>query len=118
MESAATGLAEVLEDGGAHFGGVDLGLAFGSGEEVASAEAGVDCCLDGGVDGVGGGGFSEIGTGSGGAPQGLQYINVFADYNNADQDPMGVGAYVEANVFQEMSPAAVDVGNTWRFTFD
>ena len=33
------GLRESFENRGAHFGGVDLGLAVGSGVEVAGAEA-------------------------------------------------------------------------------
>ncbi len=52
-------LREVGEDGRAYFGGVDLALAFGSGEEVAGAEAGVDGTLNGGLDGICGCGFAE-----------------------------------------------------------
>jgi len=52
-------LRKVLEDGGAHFGGVDFGLAVFAGEEVAGAEAGVDGGLHGGIDGVGCDGFSK-----------------------------------------------------------
>ncbi|MEL6714745.1 MAG: hypothetical protein AAFP86_13265, partial [Planctomycetota bacterium] len=40
------------------------------------------------------GAFSEVATGLGGVDQGLQYINVFSDYNNPDH---GLGRYIEAN---------------------
>ena len=63
----------------------------------------------------GGPGFSGIATGSGGPDQGLQYMNVYSDYNNADH---GNGVFIEANVFQEQSISAADVGNTWTFEFD
>lgn len=61
------------------------------------------------------GAFSEVATGLGGVDQGLQYINVFSDYNNPDH---GLGRYIEANVFQEQNIAAADVGQTWTFEFD
>jgi hypothetical protein len=64
----------------------------------------------------GGGGFSEVSTGSGGAAQGAQYVNAFSDYNNAPEHMNG--NYVEANLFQEQTIGAGDVGNTWTFTFD
>ena len=63
----------------------------------------------------GGAGFSAIGTGSGGAAQGAQYVNAYSDYNNPDH---GTGNYIEANLFQEQTIGAADVGNTWTFDFD
>jgi hypothetical protein len=63
----------------------------------------------------GGAGFSSIGTGSGGAAQGLQYVNIYSDYNNGDH---GNGNYIEALVFQEQPVGASNVGETWRLSFD
>lgn len=44
-----------------------------------------------------------------------QDMVVYSDYNNADH---GVGNQIEANVFQEQTVGAADVGNTWTFRFD
>ena len=63
----------------------------------------------------GGGGFSAIATGEQGATQGAQYLNVYSDYNNGDH---GVGNIIEANVFQEQTVGAADLGKTFNFTFD
>jgi len=46
---------------------------------------------------------------------GTQFLNVFSDYNNTDH---GVGAHIEANVFQEQNVGPGDVGETWVFSFD
>lgn len=62
-----------------------------------------------------GGGFSAIVTGEGGASQGAQQLVVFSDYNNTDH---GLGNVIEANVFQEFTVSAGDVGTTWNFDFD
>jgi hypothetical protein len=59
--------------------------------------------------------FCAIAAGEGGAPQGAQQLVAFSDYNNTDH---GVGAYIEANVFQEMTIGAGDVSETWTFEFD
>ncbi len=61
------------------------------------------------------GGFSSVATGEGGPEQGLQYINIFSDYNNGDH---GNGNRIEANVFREQAIGAGDLGTTFRFTFD
>lgn len=61
------------------------------------------------------GAFSSVATGEAGANQGSQYINVFSDYNNSDH---GAGRLIEANVFQEQTIAAGDLGSTWTFNFD
>ncbi len=59
--------------------------------------------------------FSNVATGEGGVPQGDRQLSVFSDYNNGDH---ANGAYIESNVFQEMTVGAIDVGSTWTFTFD
>ncbi len=59
--------------------------------------------------------FSAIVIGEGGAEQGDQQLSIFSDYNNPDH---GVGAHIEANVFQEQVITADDVGETWVFDFD
>jgi len=63
----------------------------------------------------GGPAFSAIATGEGGPAQGAQQLSVYNDYNNTDH---GVGAHIEANVFQEQMIGAADVDNTWVFEFD
>jgi len=63
----------------------------------------------------GGPGFSGIDVGQGGPEQGDQQMVVYSDYNNEDH---GNGAFVEANVFQEQTIGAADVGATWLFEFD
>lgn len=62
-----------------------------------------------------GGGFCVVATGEGGAAQGEQQLNVFSDYNNEDH---ANGNWIEANVFQEMSIDAENVGENWIFEFD
>ena len=66
----------------------------------------------------GGGGFSAIATGPGGSAQGLQYLNVYSDYNNGDAH--GNGNYVDALVFQERNIGAgnVGAGKSFAFSFD
>jgi uncharacterized repeat protein (TIGR01451 family) len=61
------------------------------------------------------GGFCGIASGEGGASQGAQQLSVFSDYNNGDHQN---GYLIEANVFQEQTIAAGDVGTTMYFTFD
>ncbi len=63
----------------------------------------------------GAGGFADVAGGSGGASQGLQYINSFSDYNNVDH---ANGNFIQAFNFRDQTIAASDVGDTWRFTFD
>ncbi len=63
----------------------------------------------------GGNGFSSIATGEGGVTQGTQYLNVFSDYNNADH---GNARFIEANVFQEQTISAADLGKVATFSFD
>jgi beta-glucanase (GH16 family) len=60
------------------------------------------------------GGFAGIGSGEGEEAQGLQYLNIFSDYNNADH---GNGLTIEALSFQERVITAADGGN-YRLTFD
>jgi hypothetical protein len=59
--------------------------------------------------------FCQIATGEGGAPQGTQYLNVFSDYNNGDH---ANGNIIEANVFQEQTIGAGDLGKNFSFVFD
>ncbi len=59
--------------------------------------------------------FSLVAAGEGGPDQGAQQLVVLSDYNNGDH---GNGAWVEANVYQEMVVGAADVGSTWTFVFD
>lgn len=63
----------------------------------------------------GGAAFSAIADGQGSPSQGLQQLSIYNDYNNGDH---ANGAYIEANVFQEMTVGAADVGSTWTFSFD
>ncbi|MDK3158451.1 PEP-CTERM sorting domain-containing protein [Kamptonema cortianum] len=63
----------------------------------------------------GGAGFSAVATGEAGANQGTQYLNAYNDYNNGDH---ANGNWIEANVFQEQTIGAGDVGQIWNFTFD
>jgi len=63
----------------------------------------------------GGGGFSAIASGEAGPNQGQQYINIYSDYNNIDHN---VGNIIEANVFQEQTIGAADLGQTYRFSYD
>lgn len=63
-----------------------------------------------------GGGFSAIATGEGGANQGSQYLNVYSDYNNNAEHTNG--NTVEANVYQQQTIGAADVGQTYTFRFD
>jgi len=59
--------------------------------------------------------FCLIASGEGGVPQGAQQLVVFSDYKNTDH---GIGNIIEANVFQERTIGAGDVGTTWNFLFD
>jgi hypothetical protein len=65
----------------------------------------------------GGPGFSAIDVGQGGPAQGAQQLVVYSDYNNGNHGD-GSNAIIEANVFQEQTIGAGDVGRTWRFEFD
>lgn len=60
-------------------------------------------------------GFCSIATGEQGAAQGSQYINVYSDYNNGDH---ANNRLIEANVFQEQTISASDLGSTVQFNFD
>jgi hypothetical protein len=59
--------------------------------------------------------FCAIDVGQGGPEQGEQQLVVFSDYNNGSH---GAPAWIESNVFQELTIGAADVGTTWRFEFD
>jgi hypothetical protein len=63
----------------------------------------------------GGAAFSAIDAGQGGPEQGAQQLSVYSDYNNGDH---GNGKWIEANVFQERTIGAADIGSTWLFKFD
>jgi hypothetical protein len=63
----------------------------------------------------GGAGFCAIDSGQGGPEQGDQQLVVYNDYNNGDHNN---GKFIEANVFEEQTIGAADVGNTWLFEFD
>jgi len=63
----------------------------------------------------GGAGFSAIATGEFGPNTGLQYINTYSDYNNADHSN---NRKIEANIFQEQIISAADLGQTFTFGFD
>lgn len=63
----------------------------------------------------GGPGFCAVAAGEGGAAQGAQQLVVYSDYNNPDHD---AGNFVEANVFQEQTIEASDVGAVVEFAFD
>ncbi|MEL6714046.1 MAG: hypothetical protein AAFP86_09745 [Planctomycetota bacterium] len=65
----------------------------------------------------GGPGFSAVASGQAGPFQGVQYLNIYSDYNNPDHGN-GSNNQINALVFQEQIAGAVDVGNTWRFSFD
>jgi hypothetical protein len=66
--------------------------------------------------------FSGVTVGEGGPQQGNKQLVVYSDYNNRDAHPLPVGTVaqkkVEANVFQERTVAAGDVGTMWVFQFD
>lgn len=62
----------------------------------------------------GGEAFCALVDDQGGAEQGLQQLSVYNDYNNGDH---GNGNLVEANVFQEQTITAGDVGTVWEFAF-
>ncbi|HET9328667.1 MAG TPA: T9SS type A sorting domain-containing protein [Candidatus Eisenbacteria bacterium] len=63
----------------------------------------------------GGPGFSGIDIGQGSTDQGVQQLVVYNDYNNGHH---AAGFQIEANVFQQQTIGAPDVGNTWVFRFD
>ena len=58
--------------------------------------------------------ISAIESGEGGDDQGLQYLNVFSDYNNADH---ANGFTINPLTFQEFTLSSGDSG-TYRLTFD
>jgi len=60
--------------------------------------------------------FSAIDEGQGGPDQGLQQLLVFNDIENVQEH--SAGNLVEANVFQEQTIGAADVGQTYTFRFD
>jgi hypothetical protein len=62
----------------------------------------------------GGEAFCAIVTGEGGEEQGEQQLSVYNDYNNQDH---GNGLLIEANVYQERTITAGDIGTTWKFAF-
>ncbi len=68
----------------------------------------------------GGPGFSAVASGQGGAAQGAQQLVVYSDYNccQPSNGHFNGTDLVEANVFQEQTVNAGDVGSTWEFQFD
>uniref|UniRef100_A0A832I489 Uncharacterized protein n=1 Tax=Eiseniibacteriota bacterium TaxID=2212470 RepID=A0A832I489_UNCEI len=60
-------------------------------------------------------GFCSVAAGQGGPTQGAQQIVVYSDYNNGDH---ANGNLIEANVFQEQTVGAANVGQAWIFSFD
>jgi hypothetical protein len=65
---------------------------------------------------TGGSAFSAIDTGQGGPAQGSQQLSVYNDYDNVLSHSSG--HVIEANVFQEQTVGAADVGKQWIFEFD
>ena len=63
----------------------------------------------------GGPSFSVINDTQGGGDQGLQYVNIYSDYNNGDH---ANGLTIEANVYRERGIAASDVDQEFIFEFD
>ncbi|MDJ0928681.1 MAG: family 16 glycosylhydrolase [Gammaproteobacteria bacterium] len=68
----------------------------------------------------GGPGFAAIGSGEAGPEQGLQYVSIYSDYNNADH---GNGLTINTSVFQEPRSntnriTAADIPSCWTFEFD
>ncbi len=62
-------------------------------------------------------GFSGVSVeGQGGPEQGSRQLSVYNDYNNVNAH--SAGQLVEANVFQEQTVGAADVGITWFLQFD
>ena len=59
--------------------------------------------------------FSALNNTVPGPNGGAQYLNVFNDYENGDH---GNGNFIEANVFQERTISAPDLGRSYTFTFD
>lgn len=71
----------------------------------------------------GGAAFSAVAGGEGGVNQGTQYLNIYNDYNNADQTAGGAcgptGCTINASTFKEFTLDAGDInGDTWTLTFD
>lgn len=72
----------------------------------------------------GGAGFSAVAGGEGGLYQGTQYLNIYSDYNNADQ-AIGGGSCgatqsctINTSVFRESTIATGDIGSIFTLTFD
>jgi hypothetical protein len=92
----------------------------------SSAEVGVDIFLYSyGPQAAPNGGpaFSAVAGGEGGFYQGDQYLNIYSDYNNADQNIGGqCGATnsctINTSVFRESTIDAGDIGDTYTLTFD
>lgn len=59
--------------------------------------------------------FSAIATGAGGDSQGLQYLNVFSDYENQDH---ANGFLIDSFVYRNGVIGAADLNQTYRFEFD
>ena len=112
--------AALGDDGFVYFADV-WGKADGS-----DAEVGVDIFLYGYGPAAapnGGPAFSAVASGEGDAAQGAQYINIYSDYNNADQTTGGScgpnnSCTINTSVFQESTIALEDIGDTYTFTFD
>jgi hypothetical protein len=72
----------------------------------------------------GGPAFSAVAGGEGGLYQGTQYLNIYSDYNNADQAVGGgsCGATqsctINTSVFRESTIGVGDIGSIWTLTFD
>ena len=63
----------------------------------------------------GGAGFSAIAGGEGGVDQGLQYLNIYSDYDNQDH---GNNRIINTSVFREQTIITADLGKCWTFTGD
>ena len=63
----------------------------------------------------GGPSFSVINDSQAGPDQGVQYVNIYSDYNNGDH---ANGLTIEANVYRERGIAASDVDQEFIFEFD
>jgi len=62
------------------------------------------------------GGFCGIDFVTGAPAEGAQDMVVYSDYNNSGA--MSAGDQVEANVYQQQTIGAADVGHTWEFRYD
>ena len=67
--------------------------------------------------------FSAVGSGAAGPAQGMQYLNVFSDYEccsggQGHRDESMPYDRVQSIVFQTQEIGATDIGSIWAFSFD